>query len=282
MRAAVLAVLIALLGAASAHAATVSVPSVKGRVLYEYRYYGNNILVTQAVVVGAPKGTEVDFVFAKAHYHATVDASGVYNFKTVLPKLGHPGTVWSFTLTNPTRHARTSTYTARSRRPPLAKRTCSDASGEIDCLAHCPTGRDYVDPYTDDPCATANDFAHLPHSSVADDFRGNRKYTQVKQLEVSRVPHGATVVVLCHGTKSNGTDCPFFLRAATPSTAGKVNVARIVGAYKFHPRVQLSIWVLRGVSPGDVVRYTFRSGKLPRFEQLCMPATSLTLTPKRC
>ncbi len=278
-RIALLVVLIGLLCADSAHAqATISVPSVTGRVIYAYRYSGTSTLLTQVVVVGATAGTEIEFRFVQARLDATVGAGGFHDFKTVLPKIARPGGGWVITLTNPNGHSRTLTFQARAKRPPLLKKTCTDATGSTACEITCPADKVYADPDINDPCQTATSDFDIPHSLTSDAFSGNRKYTQVKKLTISHIPRGATVVLLCRA-KHQVSDCPFYVRSGLP-IGGKVNVAAGISYFKFRPGTQLLIWVLRGMSRGNVVRYTFRSGQLPRFEQLCMPRESLT--PTQC
>ncbi len=257
-------------------AAALTVPSFHGDALYEYRTFADGSTdLNQLMVINAVAGTKVDLAtHPDAHRTTTADASGVVDLRKLIrfPLTAQPGGVLKITLTDPAGRSKVLQFVARDNRGPEITSSCFAADGtEIGCLVRCDTSATVA---PGDPCEGAGNTIRIPHGRTTDEFTGNRRYTQVKKLRITKIPPNATVVALCEGKK-----CPFFLRPAPPRN-GTVDVAKFVGRYHFKPGQRLSVWVMRGVERGDVVRYTFRAGRLPRFQTLCMPARSLT--PEHC
>jgi Ca2+-binding RTX toxin-like protein len=95
----------------------------------------------------------------------------------------------------------------------------------------------------------------------------NKAYAKLARLNVSKVPAGGKVEVLC-----SGKGCAFSRRAATVK-GGKASLAKLFKARKLKPGAVIEIRVTAPGKTGQVVRFTVRKGKkTPTRSTLCLAA----------
>ena len=89
--------------------------------------------------------------------------------------------------------------------------------------------------------------------------------TKVTAFSVSGAPAGARVIVTC-----DGKGCPFAKRSRQVPPNGKVGFTGALDGEKLKPGAVIEVRITAVGWIGKVVRYTVRTGKLPKAQTLCL------------
>ena len=103
-----------------------------------------------------------------------------------------------------------------------------------------------------------------------------RRSTKVTGFSVSGAPSGARVTVTCAGK-----GCPFAKRSRQVPANGKVGFTGALEGHRLKPGAVIEIRITAPGWIGKVVRYTVRSGKLPKATTLCL-APGASKPARRC
>jgi hypothetical protein len=103
--------------------------------------------------------------------------------------------------------------------------------------------------------ATATVRFHDPRifAPVRYDWDSTLYYSLAQQLEVTEIPSGSTVEVICHGG-----GCPFANNSFTPGSAGTVNLLPSFAGRKMHVGSKIEIEVTHTDAVGEVVTLKIR------------------------
>jgi hypothetical protein len=94
----------------------------------------------------------------------------------------------------------------------------------------------------------------------------SRRYTTLMRLVISKIPVGASVIILCHGG-----GCPFARRAFRPSD-GSVHAGPAFARHKLKPQAKVTIEVTAPGCVGEVEVLTVRVRRRPSVTRTCLPA----------
>jgi hypothetical protein len=256
------------LAPAPAAARKVRVPVVAGQSFYYVQWHAATSDFSSFVAVG-PAGTRFTIGCAEqpprlcgaAPFSITLDRAGVHRSNQRLR--ARVGGVVELTTIARSGVRRITSLTVRSNRAPAVSRRCLAADGvtPIDCFVTCNT-KLRVPP--GDRCFGAGKRVPLPRQDGDADWTSKR--TRFTRLVLTRIQHDTFVTVKCF---AKGRACPFSLRA-TLVRSGRLDVGRMLRRRWLPVGSVVEVGLFKGLLGGKLVRYTIRSGQVPRVTNLCV------------
>jgi hypothetical protein len=276
---ALLATLLALALAAPAQAAT-QVQTVQGRIFYSAAVTDQAVHFSELAVATAEPGSIVSIYCEhcpdkgkKRH----VPASGLLSFQ---PFLGTGTTAADVQITD--REGRTLSlefdHEFASLQVTLHFECFNPGSNDVvSCLTKCPPRGSPIAP--DSPCVNAYGRPRLDHAGETDLIDYTEHGSIFDQLALTKMPRGASVLVLCRNPGHTLHNCPFYVKAFA-QRHHRVSVAGALGHIRLKPGTIVDLWLTQGQETADVLEFTVRPKRLPRVQKLCV-APTLTV-PGRC
>ena len=104
-------------------------------------------------------------------------------------------------------------------------------------------------------------------------WRFNDVFTQVTTFAVKKVPAGGTVRLKCTPPKGKKKACPFKTRKRESANGTKsMNLVKSFKGKKLPVGTKIEVRISKRNQIAKVIRYTTRSGKVPKSKTLCLAA----------